>query len=58
MADIGKASGGSTLSKEINATVISVYLQAESTYPDGKVPEHREERVPFPAGKENILGKV
>lgn len=56
--DTGKASGGHTLSEEINATVISAYLQPESSYPDGKFPEHREERVPFLAGEENMLGKV
>lgn len=36
-----KASGGSTLSKEITGTVISVYLQPESRYPDRKVPEQQ-----------------
>lgn len=42
MADSGRASGGSRLSKEMNATAILVeQLQPESSYPDGNVLEPR-----------------
>lgn len=49
VADIGKASGGSLLSKEINAAVILVEnLQPKSSYPDGKIPELHREGTSFP----------